>query len=182
MSLLPLCLPCETFGQAARIAPFTEQQEVQLQMCPLRRVDDEQAGPDSLGILVPPGRRTFLILRPRSLSWDLVLTRAAGGQSFRDMNRDEAQVVSSALFRALTRQSGRLEETASPKGAGYWLCAHVGVYALLVCSRRPGQPYEPIAFPDIGAARAAMAQLLPILFPPQNREQQCYFNTRHFAQ
>jgi hypothetical protein len=31
-------------------------------MCPLRRVEDDRAGPSALGILVPPGRRTFLIV------------------------------------------------------------------------------------------------------------------------
>ncbi len=30
-----------------------------------RRVEGEEAGPDALGILVPPGKRTFVILRPR---------------------------------------------------------------------------------------------------------------------
>ena len=29
-------------------------------MCPLRRVEDADAGPDAVGILVPPGRRTVV--------------------------------------------------------------------------------------------------------------------------
>jgi hypothetical protein len=148
-------------------------------MCPLRRVDDDQAGPAALGILVPPARRTFLILRPRSLPWDLVLLRAAEGKQFRDMNRDEAQVVPAAVFRALTRGGGWVEEVPSPEGGGHWLRARIGAYALLVCPRLPGQPYQPLAFVDLEAARAA-AQLAVILFPPPGVEQECYFNTSHF--
>jgi hypothetical protein len=150
-------------------------------MCPLRRVDDAQAGPTALGILVPPGRRTFLILRPRALTWDLVLLRMPEGPAFRDMNPEEAQVVSSALWRALERGGGRLEEVGLPEGTGWWLRAHIGSYALLVCARLPGQAYEPLVFPDPPTARAAAEQLALILCPPPDIEQECYLNTRHFS-
>ena len=60
-------------------------------MSHFRRVDDERAGSAALGILVPPSRRTFVILRPRSLEWDLPLIRADG--AFHDMSREEASVV-----------------------------------------------------------------------------------------
>jgi hypothetical protein len=150
-------------------------------MCPLRRVEGDRAGPAALGILVPPGRRTFLILRPRSLSWDLVLLRAAEGQMFRDMRPDEAEVVSAALFRALTRAGGGVEEAPCPDSGGYWLRARMGAYALLACPRLPGQPYRPVEFPDLQTARAAATDLAPILFPPPGVEQECYFNSRHFS-
>ena len=52
-------------------------------MSVFRRVDDDRAGPAAMGILVPPGRRTFLILRPRALAWDLILLRRAEGSTFR---------------------------------------------------------------------------------------------------
>jgi hypothetical protein len=154
--------------------------EEELSMCPLRRVDDDRAGPAALGVLVPPGRRTFLILRPRSLAWDLVLLRGAEGKAFRDMNRDEAQVVAGALLRALDKAGGHVEEVAHPDGR-LWLRARVGPYALLVCPRLPGQPYQPEAFPDAASARAAAAELAPILCPPPGVEQECYCNTRHFS-
>jgi hypothetical protein len=149
-------------------------------MCPLRRVDDDRAGPAALGILVPPGGRTFLILRPRSLSWDLLLLRANEDKVFRDMNRDEAQVVSAALFRALGR-GAQVEAIASPDGPGYWLRARIGAYGLLACPRLPGQPYQPLDFPNPQAAHAAAEQTAAVLCPPPDVEQECYFNTRHFS-
>jgi hypothetical protein len=143
-------------------------------------VDDDLAGPAALGMLVPPGRRTFLILRPRSLAWDLVLLRGSEGEAFRDMNREEAQVVAGALFRALEKAGGRIEEVACPDG-GFWVRALIGSYTLLACPRLPGKPYQPEDFPDAAAARAATAELAPILCPPPDVEQECYFNTRHFS-
>jgi hypothetical protein len=150
-------------------------------MCPLRRVTDDQAGPNALGILVPPGRRTFLTLRPRSLSCDLVLLRAPEHKAFRDMNRDEAQVVATALLRALENAGGRVEEAPAPEGGGFWLRALVGPYALLVCPRLPGKPYQPLVFPDSVAAGAAAAELAPVLCPPTDVQQECYCNSRHFS-
>ena len=43
-----------------------------------RRVEPHQAGARALGILVPPGPKTVVILRPRGLDWDL-LPRAGRG-------------------------------------------------------------------------------------------------------
>ena len=41
-------------------------------MAPFRHVEGNQAGPNALGILLPPGRRTLVVVRPRSLAWDLI--------------------------------------------------------------------------------------------------------------
>src|ERR1700683_1556260 len=68
-------------------------------MCPFRRVEGEQAGPSALGVLVPPSRRTVLILRPRTLGWDLVLAQPSGG--FREMNREEAEHAAHQVAAAL---------------------------------------------------------------------------------
>jgi hypothetical protein len=154
-------------------------------MCALRRVDGERAGPAALGILVPPGRRTFLILRPRALAWDLVLVAEAGGV-FRDMSPLEAETAALRLHRALeawsgTGGEGHLEEVADPAGAGVWVRARVGPYALLACPRRPGEPYRPETFADRDDARAAAAQLLAVLRPPPGVEQEYYVNTRQFG-
>src|SRR4051794_38728939 len=99
-------------------------------MCPLRRVDDDRAGPAALGILVPPGRRTFLILRPRALSWDLLLVRGAEGPAFLDMSRDEAAAAGQGVYRALREWAaggpGAVEVVPAPEGRGAWLRARVG--------------------------------------------------------
>jgi hypothetical protein len=148
----------------------------------LRRVTDRRAGPAALGILVPPGRRTFLILRPRALAWDLV---AVGGDgAFRELARAEADEAARGLGRALDEWAaggpGAVEAVAAP-GGGRWLCARVGAFALLACPREPGRPYRPAVFADADSARAAAAQLAAVLCPPAGVAQEMYFNTRHFG-
>ena len=62
-------------------------------MSRFQRVNPSQAGPAALGILLPPGRRTLVLLRPRSLDWDLVPLRPdeiEGSQTpFWEVDRDE---------------------------------------------------------------------------------------------
>lgn len=154
-------------------------------MCPLRRVEDCAACPSALGILTPPGRRTFLILRPRSLSWDLLLVRADAPDTFRELRRDEADRLAQELFEALRQWSeggsGHLEEVACSERHGFLVRVRVASFALLLCGRQPGQPYQPVVFPDTETAFAAAAQLRRILRPPANVEQEVYRNTAHFS-
>lgn len=58
------------------------------------RVEADRAGPDALGILVPPSRQTFLILRARNLPTDLVLTR--DDDTFQVLTHDEASAAAQA--------------------------------------------------------------------------------------
>jgi hypothetical protein len=154
-------------------------------MSPLRRIEDHRAGPSALGILVPPGRRTFLILRPRSLCWDLLVLRAGAASVFREMPQKEANALALALYQALGDSSGKVEasveEVAAPEGAGFQVRVRAGPFALRVCERLPGQPYRPLLFSDRVAAQAAAKQLLGILCPPDGIEQEVYLNTRHFT-
>lgn len=154
-------------------------------MCPLRRVEDHQAGPSALGILVPPGRRTFLVVRPRTLSWDLLLLRLDSLCTFQDLTRAEAGRVAHDFFQALRQwsagASGHVEEVACPDGRGFWVRVRVGAFALLVCARQPGKPYQPLAFADRETALSAAEQLRRILRPPAHIEQEVYLNTLHFA-
>jgi hypothetical protein len=153
-------------------------------MCPLRRVADEEAGPAALGLLVPPGKRTFLILRPRSLAWDLLLVQAPGSPVFRQLSGGEAPLVAQKIYRALeqcgTGGAAALHPVEPTTGPGFWLQASLGAFALLACARRPGQPYQPHVFPDAETAHAAAAALAVVLCPPAGVEQEVYFNTRHF--
>jgi hypothetical protein len=154
-------------------------------MCPLRRVEDHRAGPSALGILTPPGRRTVVIVRPRSLAWDLLLLRSDSPTAFRELPREEAHRLADELFQALRQwsegASGRVEEIACPDGRGYWLRVRVASFALLLCGRQPGQPYQPLAFPDVETAFAAAAQVRGILRPPAHIEQEVYLNSTHFS-
>jgi hypothetical protein len=151
----------------------------------LRRVEALRAGPSALGILVPPGRRTFLILRPRALSWDLLLLRADATSAFRELHRDEANTLAQEVSHALTSEtdpeSVRIEEIARPDGPGLWLRVRIGAFTLLVCPRRPGQAYQPLVFADAETARAAAGQLRDIVCPRGDIVQEVYLNTHHFT-
>ena len=76
--------------------------------------------------------------------------------------------------------SGRVETTDAPQGPGVWVRVHAGSFALLLCPRTPGQPYQAQRFADAESARAAVAELAPVLHPPAGAQQELYFNTRHF--
>src|SRR5437016_1359250 len=62
-----------------------------------RRVDPQRAGPTALGILVPLGSKTLVILRPRGLEWDLLPARWGGDARaapvFCQFSREEAALV-----------------------------------------------------------------------------------------
>ena len=153
-------------------------------MCPLRPVEDHKAGPFALGILVPPGRRTYLILRPRTLSWDLLLVRPDSANAFCELPRLEADRLAHELLQALRHwsegASGRVEEVACPDGVGFWVRVWLGPFVLLACGRQPGRPYQPMTFADAEAALSAAEELRSILRPRTNVEQEVYLNTHHF--
>lgn len=154
-------------------------------MCPLRRVEGSLAGPSALGILVPPGRRTFLIVRPRALAWDLLLLRTGSVSAFREVPHAEADRLSHQMLQALRHwsegASGHVEEVACPDDGGFWVRVRVGPFALLACERQPGRPYQPLTFPDVDTALSAAAQVRNILRPPDKVDQEVYLNTLHFA-
>jgi hypothetical protein len=146
-----------------------------------RRVDADQATASALGILVPPQRRTFVILRPRALPWDLLLLRDGAATAFRDLAHDEASAAAQALYRALRdwAADGTGSVEVVPQADGCWLRASVGPFALLACPRVPGQPYQPLLCAEADAP-AHVAALLAVLRPGEGSEQELYFNTRFF--
>jgi hypothetical protein len=148
-----------------------------------RRVEGELAGPVALGILIPPGRRTFVILRPRALPWDLLLLREAGGIAFHELAHDEASAAAQGIYRALRACAaggqGPTTEVLADEEGDYRLRASIGPFALLACPRVPGQPYRPLRCPE-AEARAAAGAILAVLSPPGGTEQELYFNTRFF--
>jgi hypothetical protein len=154
-------------------------------MASLRRVDDDHAGSDALGILLPPGARTVLIVRPRALCWDLLLVQGMAGTTFRELARDEAPAVAQAFYRALEDWNrgglGHVGIAARSEAAGYLVWADVGDFALAACERIPGQPYRPAIFVREDEARRAAALLTAVLRPPVDARQEVYFNTRHFV-
>lgn len=154
-------------------------------MCPLRRVTDTEAGPEAIGMLLPPGRLTFLIIRPRCLASDLLLVQSAENAAFRSMSRDEATIVGQKVYRALERWidrgDGQAAATEEPDGTEFWLRVRIGDYYFLACPRRPGQPYQPLGYPDRELAQAAAQEMAQALCPGPDVEQEIYFNLRHFT-
>jgi hypothetical protein len=158
-------------------------------MPPFRRVEDRRAGPEALGILVPPGLRTVVILRPRPLRWDLLPLRGGDGlpwpPAFCDFSRDEAAAVARKVQLALEQAAGGerspLEAVASPAGRGYLVCCRPGEFRWLACPRLPGKPYEPAVFATRDEAAAAAAALARFLWPAADAQQEFYFNTQNFS-
>ena len=135
-----------------------------------QRVEAEQAGPAALGILIPPAQRTFVILRPRALAFDLLLCRSAGDPTFHALSHGEASSAAHSLYRSLREGLARVE-------AGGYLRAHVGPLTFVACARVEGLPYAPLEL-DPDEADALAARLAGFLSPAG--EQEVYFNTRFF--
>jgi len=151
----------------------------------LRRVPDDGAGPEALGILLPPGLRTVLIVRPRALQWDLLLVQGVAGTTFRSLSRAEAPLIAQSFYQALEQWNrggvGHVGVVPSLEGTGFLVWADVGDFALVACERIPGQPYRPMQFPAEDEAHAAVGRITAALCPPAPAEQEVYFNTRNFA-
>ena len=144
-----------------------------LAACAFRRVEAEQAGDDALGILVPPAKRTFVILRPRLLPLDLVLC-AAEEPRFRDLSHDEASAAAQGLYRALREWSAGGDGSVEVREGTLRVAA--GGFHLVACARAPGQPYSVLA----DATLALASRVRAYLCPPEGVEQPVYFNVRHF--
>jgi hypothetical protein len=159
-------------------------------MPPFRRVEARQAGPLALGILIPPGQRTFIILRPRALPWDLLPlppTYTAGtGPNFVNFGRDEAALrarrIAAALEQPMQDNAGPVEVDINPWGEGHLLRLLRDELYWIVCPRRPGQPYQPLVFSAADEAAEAARQLARFVCPAADAGQEYYFNTQHFGQ
>jgi hypothetical protein len=158
-------------------------------MASFRRVDPGRAGPNALGILVPPGPRTLIIVRPRALEWDLVLV-PAGTVALRnpaswELDRAAAATRVQDLRRALEEWAcggpGRIASVASPDDFGCQLWVEVGTLALAVCRRVPGQPYQLVHFAGREEAHSAARRLTAALCPAADASQELYINTRNFS-
>ncbi len=158
-------------------------------MSRFRRVDGAQAGPDALGILVAPGARTLVILRPRALDFDLLpvlaTTRHGLGNGFCDLERAGAMAMARALAAALedcaAGGTGCVGPIPDAEGDGYWVQAEIAAFTLLVCRREPGRSYRAHVFATLEEARTTAAALRRVLCPPPEAAQELYFNMQNFT-
>lgn len=154
-----------------------------------RRVEPQHAGPHALGILVPPGARTLVILRPRSLGWDLLPARWTGdpaiAPTFCDFTRDSAAAVARHVLQALesaaaTRQNP-VETLGDAQGQTFQLWIRAADCFWIPCRRSERHSYEPLLFARQEEASQAAEALARIVWPAADAEQEYYFNTQKFA-
>lgn len=152
-------------------------------MAVFRRVEDRRAGPDALGILVPPGARTFVILRPRALDWDLIPLEEGERPTFCAFDRDDAAALARRLHRALEDASTRDVRSAAILLVPDGFLASLRALGMrwVACPRVPGRVYRPCVFPSRDDAMAAIDRLLPYLCPEPGADQEYYFNTQNFS-
>jgi hypothetical protein len=158
-------------------------------MPPFRRVQGDKAGPTALGILIPPGGRTLVILRPRALAWDLVLLSPFGDHlsaaGFWQVARADAGVMDQKVQRALDEWAGGgnggTELVAVAHEDGYRVRVAFGPYRWVVCRRVAGKPYQPWTFGSAAEAHSAASELTEVLHPGAEDNQELYYNTKHFS-
>jgi hypothetical protein len=154
---------------------------------PLRRVDARLATAVAVGILVPPGPRTFVVVRPRGMTWDLLPVRWDGDPklppAFASFDRDEAAHVARQLAKTLEERDAAgdcpLETLGHEPAFQVWL--RDAALNWLLCERIPGQAYRPLIFPTLAAAQSAAGVLMPFVHPGPRRVQDYYFNTQNFS-
>ena len=158
-------------------------------MAAFRRVEPQHAGARALGILVPPGTRTLVILRPRSLDWDLLAARWQGDPTappvLCDFERDEAAQVArrlpQALADAVARGVNPVETLGAPSGRAFQVWVRAAELYWIPCGRTTGQAYHPLVFSSQEQARTVGEMLAQILWPAADADQEYYFNTQKFA-
>lgn len=150
-----------------------------------RLVEAAAAGPHALGILVPPGPRTVVLLRPRALDFDLLSVRTEDGRlAFVETEAAVAACHARELLLALEHgaASGRIELTPLANEAGCLVIVTLAGFRLLVCQRTPGQAYQPARFASVDTAAQLAALLEDVLCPAPGTVRDVYFNTRDFPQ
>ena len=156
-------------------------------MPPFLKVDARRAGGRALGILVPPGSPTLVIVRPRSLPWDLLPARwdGEGGHAptFCSFGRDEAAGVARRFQKALDEAVAKAINPVQTLGDGehFQVWVRTDELVWLVCGRTPGQAYQPAVFATLEEATREAERLAPIVWPAADAGQEFYFNTQNFT-
>ncbi len=154
-----------------------------------RRVEPQLAAPDALGILVPPGLRTLVILRPSSLGWDLLPAHWDGDPSvapaFCLFDRDEAAQLAKRLLQELESAvaSGRnpVETLGDAQGRAFQVWIRAADCFWIPCARTEEQTYQPLLFASRQEAQQAGESLMRIVWPAAGAAQEYYVNTQKFA-
>jgi hypothetical protein len=153
------------------------------------RVEPQQAGLNALGILVPHGAKTLVIVRPRALTWDLLPASWDGDSdhppTFCVFTRDEAASVARRLVKSLETAVKQRINPVQTFGDARSECLQIWLrtdeFVWIVCRRAPGLAYQPIIFASQEEATHAAERLIPLVWPADEQMQEYYFNTQNFS-
>ncbi|MBI3410720.1 MAG: hypothetical protein HY040_20475 [Planctomycetes bacterium] len=156
---------------------------------PFCRVEPERAGPGALGILVPPGQKTLVILRPRAHAWDLLPARWDGDPEvppvFCTFERDEAAHVARRLLHLLEEHVERgfspVHTVGDSQSRRFQVWLRTEELIWIACRRTPGKAYQPVLFETQEEARSAAELEEAVVWPGADALQEYYFNTQKFA-
>jgi hypothetical protein len=154
-----------------------------------QRVEARQAGASAIGILVPQGTRTLVIVRPRALSFDLLPARWTGDEQppqFCTFSRDEAALVArrliAALEAAVAAHANPVQTFGDPSRACFQIWLRTDEYVWIACRRAPGQAYAPVVFADQAEATREAERLSAFVWPALEAAQEYYVNTQVFLE
>ncbi len=155
----------------------------------LRRVEPKFAGPSAMGVLVPMGANTIVVVRPRALAWDLLPARWDGDASvpprFCSFSRDQAAKMARRFIADLeaARKSNRdpVETFGNVESGELQIWVRLEEVVWIACNRQAGQAYKPATFATSADAIQAAMQIRQIVHPALDEEQEYYFNTQSFA-
>src|ERR1019366_7529657 len=153
------------------------------------RIDLKHAGPNALGILVPQGAKTLVIVRPRALSWDLLPARWDGVSDhtpqFCVFTRDEAASVARRLVQtleaAVEKGINPLESFGDIQGKCLQIWLRTEELVWIVCQRAQGQAYRPMIFASAEEASQEADRIAAFVWPLVVTKQEYYFNTQNFS-
>jgi hypothetical protein len=156
-------------------------------MSVFRRVDAAQAHPGALGILIPLGPRTLVILRPNALEWDLLPAHWSGearqAPVFCLFTREEAPGIARKLVQtledAVVQRLSPLETFGNGPCFQVWL--RTPDFVWILCRRAAGEAYRPAIFGTREEAVAAGERVAKYVWPVAGG-QEIYFNTQKFAE
>jgi hypothetical protein len=148
-------------------------------MPPFRTVHGGRAGPTAVGVLVPPGQRTLVVVRPRSLAVDLVMIRP-GTAGFFEADRQTAGVQAQRLVETLLRGDSSRSRVAPAGPDGFHVLTELGTLSLIVCPRLPGQAYRPHVCPTEAEAQQIADAVQRWLCPAPEANQELYTNMSQF--
>jgi hypothetical protein len=155
----------------------------------LCRVEPYLAGPKALGVLIPQGARTLVIMRPRALPWDLLPATWDGDRDksprFCSFTREEAAGIARRLMQTLesaaSRDANLIESfgNAEQHSCGIWL--RTDEFLWIVCRRATGEAYQPMMFATLEEAARIGDELADVLCPTGDAVQEYYFNTQNLG-